>query len=247
MNAASESAAETLERWIVVDLERIRRLPERLRRLWPHELLPARDDGGSGPASTGDGDSRSASAGDDGGSGPASTAAGDEDAVVLDEPGTSRREPDVLMAWLAGFAAELNHTDVRVTVVVSSGVETLHLALCLGGSTGLAVLALKGEGLEGFSGHQLLRRIDPVEIGPVVEGLAGLVEQDCVLTLSWAAREGATGLEFLHRRDGRWFRPVLERSGGSVTVDVGDEAGASAVRMLLAAVLARMLTTGTRR
>ncbi|WP_209324302.1 hypothetical protein [Brevibacterium renqingii] len=246
MSAASESAAETLERWIVVDLERIRRLPERLRRLWPHELLPARDDGGSGPASMGNAGSGAASMGN-ADSATASTAHGDEDVVVLDEPGTSRREPDVLMAWVAGFAAELNHADARVTVVVSSGVETLHLALCLGRNTGLAMLALKGEGFEDFSGHQLLRRIAPVEIGPVVEGLAGLVEQDCVLTLSWAARGGATGLEFLHRRDGRWFRPVLERSGGSVTVDAGDEAGASAVRMLLAAVLARMLTTGTRR
>jgi hypothetical protein len=248
---AAPEPAEGIEKWIVVDIERILRLPERLRRLWPRELLPHTGDGSTGPASakdTGPGPSAS-----DTGSGPASASdtgpgpagggiAGD---LAADEP--SQRELDVLTAWVAGFAAELNRVHARVTVVVSSGTETVHLALCLGGDSGQAVLALQGEGFETFSGHQLLRRIDSGRIGPVVERLAGLIEHDCVLTLSWAGREAATGLEFLHRRDGRWYRPVIERRGGAVTVETETAAGEPAVRMLVAAVLTRALKTGSRR
>src|SRR5699024_3006331 len=149
VNAAPEPA-EGIEKWIVVDVERILRLPERLRRLWPRELLPHTGDGSPGPASASDGSA------DHTGSGPAGGGVAGE--LVADEP--SQRELDVLTAWVAGFAAELNDVDARVTVVVSSGTETVHLALCLGGSSGQAVLALQGEGFEDLSGHQLLRRID---------------------------------------------------------------------------------------
>src|SRR5699024_10930249 len=97
------------------------------------------------------------------------------------------------------------------------------------------------------SGHQLLRRIDSGRIGPVVERLTGLIEHDCVLTLSWAGRKAATGLEFLHRRDGRWYRPVIARRGDTVTVETETAAGDPAVRLLLAAVLTQVLKTGTRR
>lgn len=233
MNAAPEPA-EGIEKWIVVDVERILRLPERLRRLWPRELLPRTGDGSTGTASV-----------KESGTGPASVGAADTGDLVADEP--SQRELDVLTAWVAGFAAELNRVDARVTVVLSSGTETVHLALCLGGGSGQAVLALQGEGFEDFSDHQLLRRIDSGRIGPVVERLAGLIEHDCVLTLSWAGREAATGLEFLHRRDGRWYRPVIERRGDTVTVETETAAGDPAVRMLLAAVLTRALKTGERR
>ena len=251
MNAAPEPA-EGIEKWIVVDVERILRLPERLRRLWPRELLPHTGDGSPGPASAKDTGSGPASASDgspgpasakDTGSGPAGGGVAGE--LAADEP--SQRELDVLTAWVAGFAAELNDVDARVTVVVSSGTETVHLALCLGGGSGQAVLALQGEGFEDLSGHQLLRRIDSGRIGPVVERLTGLIEHDCVLTLSWAGREAATGLEFLHRRDGRWYRPVIERRGDTVTVETETAAGDPAVRMLLAAVLTQALKTGTRR
>lgn len=101
-----------------------------------------------------------------------------------------------------------------------------------------------GEGLEDFARHQLLRRIEPGRIGHVVEDLTELVDQDCVLTLSWASGRGATGLEFLRREGGTWFRPVIERAGDSVTVDDDVDAGESAVRKLLSAVLTRTLTAG---
>ena len=241
MNAAPEPA-EGIEKWIVVDVERILRLPERLRLLWPRELLPHTGDGSPGPASAKDSGSGPASA-SDGSPGPASA----KDTGSGPAGGGVARELDVLTAWVAGFAAELNDVDARVTVVVSSGTETVHLALCLGGGSGQAVLALQGEGFEDLSGHQLLRRIDSGRIGPVVERLTGLIEHDCVLTLSWAGREAATGLEFLHRRDGRWYRPVIERRGDTVTVETETAAGDPAVRMLLAAVLTQALKTGTRR
>ena len=235
MNATPEPAAVGIEKWIVVDVERILKLPERLRRLWPRELLPHTGVGSAGAASAG------------GGVGSASPGGADAGDLAVDDPVRSQRELDVLTAWVAGFAAELNHVDARVSVVVSSGGETVHLALCLGGGAAQAVLALQGEGFEDFSGHQLLRRIDWDRIGPVAEELAGLIEHDCVLTLTWAGPCAAAGLEFLHRRDGRWFRPVIDRRGDTITVDAETEAGAEAVRMLLAAVLARVLKPETRR
>lgn len=156
----------------------------------------------------------------------------------------AKRELDVLTAWLRGFASELDRVSTRISVVVSSGVETVHLGLCLGPGIGHAILALQGEGLEDFAQHQLLRRIEPGRIGHVVEDLAELVEHDCVLTLSWASGPGATGLEFLRRKGGAWFRPVIERAGDSVSVDDGIAAGDGAVRMLLSTVLTRTLTAG---
>lgn len=286
MSLTSASETRGLEKWIVVDLERILRLPARLRRLWPPDLAPRRTDagaasrggtvtdggaltdvgpggstapiGGSASAGVGDDDACTASVSTRGtevvhasvntGSTEARTVAAGEEAEVVDlgESVRGSRELDVLTAWLAGFAAELNQSDVRITVVVSSGVESVHLALCLGAVTGQAVLALRGEGFEDFADHQLLRRIDPSGIGRAVDELAGLVEGDCVLTLNWAARGDHTGLEFLHRRGGAWFRPVLERSGGSITVDEDASAGDEAVRMLLAAVLTRVLPSGVR-
>ena len=216
---ARPAARDTVatDSWIVVDLDRIIRLPERLRRLWPPDLLPRRVEP----------DSQAASVPERG-----------------EGSGGAKRELDVLTAWLRGFASELDRVSTRFSVVVSSGAETVHLALCLGPGVGLAILALQGEGLADFAQHQLLRRIEPGRIGHVVEDLAGLVEQDCVLTLSWASGQGATGLEFLRRKDGDWFRPVIERAGDSVTVDDEVAAGDAAVRQLLSAVLTRTLTAG---
>ncbi|WP_152347184.1 hypothetical protein [Brevibacterium sp. CFH 10365] len=227
MNAhpvARETAG--IDSWIVVDLDRILRLPERLRRLWPPDLLPHRADREPGAASAGVGKASAAPESDEAGGGGA------------------KRELDVLTAWLRGFASELDRASTRISVVVSSGVETVHLALCLGSGVGHAILALQGEGLEDFAQHQLLRRIEAGLIGHVVEDLAELVEHDCVLTLSWASGTGATGLEFLRRKGGAWFRPVIERAGDSVTVDDDVAAGEAAVRMLLSAVLTRTLTAG---
>lgn len=255
MNA--DSATGAVEQWILVDLERILRLPDRLRRLWPPELLPHRKGEGPplAPAAVTDldpaavTDPGTASAGEvtrdplstgDAKAGTAS-AGGSSDGAVGTE-----RELDVLTAWVHGFASELDQTSTRITVVLSSGVETVHLALCLGAGGSHAVVALAGEGLEDFAGHQLLRRIGPGQVGRVVEALAELVEHDCVLTLSWAGRGGAAGLEFLHRRGGTWFRPVLDRRGDRVTVDADVEAGDTAVRKLLSAVLTRTLTMGLR-
>ena len=257
--AARETAG--IDSWIVVDLDRIIRLPERLRRLWPPDLLPRRVGQDSRAASAKVG--RASAATELGGTEP-----GTADAVVGDAAtasgavaagaasaapgtasgvtGTAKRDIDVLTAWLRGFASELDRVTTRISVVVSSGVETVHLALCLGPGTGHAILALQGEGLEDLAQHQLLRRIEPARIGQVVEDLVELVEQDCVLTLSWASGTGATGLEFLRRKSGTWFRPVIERAGDSVTVDDDVAAGDAAVRMLLSAVLTQTLTIGAR-
>lgn len=229
----AEREGAGIDSWIVVDLDRISRLPERLRRLWPPDLLPRRADR----------DSRAASAEERYGAG-SGTAAVSSEMGEGDEG--AKRDLDVLTAWLRGFASELNRVRTRISVVVSSGVETVHLALCLGPGVGHAILALQGEGLEDFARHQLLRRIEPGRIGHVVEDLTELVDRDCVLTLSWASGRDATGLEFLRRKGGTWFRPVIERAGDSVTVDDDVAAGESAVRKLLSAVLTRTLTAGAR-
>jgi hypothetical protein len=254
VSAAPETGARELEKWIVVDLERILRLPERLRRLWPPDLAPRlsdegieNDEGIANDSDSGSADRTGGSRSHGGDGENVGTASAGEEVVDLDDTVSGSRELDVLTAWVTGFAAELNQSESRVSVVVSSGVETVHLAFCLGVGTCQAVLMLRGEGLEDFAHHQLLRRVDPRRIGRIVDELAELVEHDCVLTLNWASRGGAAGLEFLHRRGGTWFRPVLERSGGSITVDADVEAGDDAVRMLLTAVLARVLTTGAPR
>lgn len=257
---------DSVDRWISVDLERILHLPERLRRLWPAELLPHRipqnpripslaeagpgetAEPGTPSASVGNRSAASAEDASSGASGAedASSEASSASGVKGSGAAGGERELDVLTAWVRGFASELDRGCTRITVVVSSGVEAVHLALCLGAGRGHAMLALSGEGFEDFAGHQLLRRVDPPQIACVVEELAGFVEHDCVLTLSWAARGGIAGLEFLHRRGGTWFRPVLERGADSITVGADVEAGDAAVRMLLGAVLARTLAMGVR-
>lgn len=235
----AEREGAGIDSWIVVDLDRISRLPDRLRRLWPPDLLPRRVDR----------DSRAASAEEERSNATAGTAATGSGTGAA-PPGMgegsrgANRDLDVLTAWLRGFASELNRVRSRISVVVSSGVETVHLALCLGPEIAHAILALQGEGFEDFARHQLLRRIEPGRIGHVVEDLTELVDQDCVLTLSWASGRGATGLEFLRREGGTWFRPVIERAGDSVTVDHDVDAGESAVRKLLSAVLTRTGTAG---
>ena len=252
---AHPAARETtgIDSWIVVDLDRIIRLPDRLRRLWPPDLLPRRVERDSRAASAEAGRDNAVSESrravpESGSADPEKVAAASRSAAAAPEKGenegSTERELDVLTAWLRGFASELDRVTTRISVVVSSGAETVHLALCLGPGVGLAVLALQGEGLEDFAQHQLLRRIEPGRIGHVVEDLAELVEQDCVLTLSWASGQGGTGLEFLRRKDGVWFRPVIERAGDSVTVDSEVVAGDAAVRQLLSAVLTRTLTAG---
>ena len=237
---AHPAARETtgIDSWIVVYLDRIIRLPDRLRRLWPPDLLPRRVERDSRAAS--------AEAGRDNAVSESRRAVPESGSAGPESSGPAKRDIDVLTAWLRGFASELNRVRTRISVVVSSGVETVHLALCLGPGTGHAILALQGEGLEDLAQHQLLRRIEPARIGQVVEDLAELVEQDCVLTLSWASGTGATGLEFLRRKSGTWFRPVIERAGDSVTVDDDVAAGDAAVRMLLSAVLTQTLTVGAR-
>ncbi|GGC38868.1 hypothetical protein GCM10010974_21660 [Brevibacterium sediminis] len=235
----AEREGAGIDSWIVVDLDRISRLPERLRRLWPPDLLPRRVDRDSRAASAEEEISGAASGAAVAGSRTAAATSG-----MGEGSGGAKRDLDVLTAWLRGFASELNRVRTRISVVVSSGVETVHLALCLGPGIAHAILALQGEGLEDFARHQLLRRIEPGRIGHVVEDLTELVNQDCVLTLSWASGRGATGLEFLRREGGTWFRPVIERAGDSVTVDDDVDAGESAVRKLLSAVLTRTLTAG---
>ncbi|SDR96660.1 hypothetical protein SAMN04489752_0694 [Brevibacterium siliguriense] len=248
--AARETAG--IDSWIVVDLDRIIKLPERLCRLWPPDLLPRRVERDSRAASAKVGRASAASETDSAASETASApsetdkAAPEPHRAAPESGGGAKRDLDVLTAWLRGFASELGRVSTRISVVVSSGVETVHLALCLGPGVGLAILALEGEGLEDFAQHQLLRRIEPGRIGQVVEDLAELVEQDCVLTLSWASGKGSTGLEFLRRKGGAWLRPVIERAGDSVTVDDDVAAGDAAVRRLLSAVLTRTLTTGAR-
>lgn len=242
----AEREGAGIDSWIVVDLDRISRLPERLRRLWPPDLLPRRVDRDSRAASAEE--ERSSATAGTAAAGSGTGAAGSGTAAAPSGPGEgsggAKRDLDVLTAWLRGFASELNRVRTRISVVVASGVETVHLALCLGPGIAHAILALQGEGLEDFARHQLLRRIEPGRIGHVVEDLTELVDQDCVLTLSWASGRGATGLEFLRREGGAWFRPVIERAGDSVTVDDDVDAGESAVRKLLSAVLTRTLTAG---
>lgn len=235
----AEREGAGIDSWIVVDLDRISRLPERLRCLWPPDLLPRRVDRDS-RAALAEAERSNATAG----TAAAGSGTGAAPSGMGEGRGGAKRDLDVLTAWLRGFASELNRVRTRISVVVSSGVETVHLALCLGPGIAHAILALQGEGLEDFARHQLLRRIEPGRIGHVVEDLTELVDQDCVLTLSWASGRGATGLEFLRREGGTWFRPVIERAGDSVTVDDDVDAGESAVRKLLSAVLTRTLTAG---
>lgn len=241
------------ENWFVVDVERVMRLPERLRCLWPPEFLPESASGRSRvtePAGATRPSGASGSSGTSAPSGtitpPGATAPVSTESVVLDlPPDQPTRGLDILSAWLAGFAAELNLTHSRITIVVTSGAETVELALCLGADSCRAVLSLGGDGLTEFAGYQLLRRIGPAEITQVVDGLTDLVDADCVLTLSYIGPSRVAGMEFLHRVDGSWRRPVLERSGETITVGAEADAGQAAVRTLLAATLSRLWTAAT--
>lgn len=233
------------EDWFVVDVGRIMRLPERLRRLWPPEFMPeSASPANRGAASaenrgvTAPGCRRAPSAVD----GRAPDVDGVETVLLDGPPEQSARGLDVLSAWLTGFAAELNLSHSHITIVISSGVETAHLALCIGEDVCRAILSLGGEGLAEFAGFQLLRRIGLVDLAQIVDGLTELVAGECVLTLSSLSHSREAGMEFLHRVDGVWHRPVLERSGGGITVGAEVDAGEAAVRSLLAATVSRLWT-----
>ena len=154
----------------------------------------------------------------------------------------SERGLDVLTAWLTGFTAELNLTRSRITIVISSGDETAHLEVSLCDDICLAVLVLHGEDFAEFDGFELLRRLRAQELGQVTEELCSLVVEDCVLTLTYVSETAVAGMEFLHRVDGTWARPRLERTGGTITVGAERQVGADAVRVLLAATLTRLRT-----
>ena len=260
------------EQWFVVDLDRIARLPQRLRCLWPRELMPragvtvsdvSDDCSASTPAgahSAGEpakssgkcsgGESGTISgeySGGEPGTSSAKVSGSLNDSVMLTElpDGGPSRGFDVLSAWLAGFAAELNLTAARMTVVISSGAEVVHLEVCLCEDTCLAVLALRGEGFDEFGGYELLRRIRAQDFARATDDLTRLVEHDCVLTLTYVTTGGSAGLEFLHRRNGVWYRPTLERGSAGITVGAEEDAGGDTVRKLLAATLVHLQTSAT--
>lgn len=231
------SAAERGGKWFAVDVGRIMSLPDRLRTLWPHELMPRADDAGATSAGE-------TPQGEDPRAGEAIT-----ETVMLGEPFAmdSKRGFDVLTAWLTGFTAELNLTRSRITIVISSGDETAHLEVGLCDDICLAILVLRGEGFEEFDGFELLRRFRPQDLAQVTEELCSLVEKDCVLTLTYLNEARVAGMEFLHRMGGSWTRPTLERDGESITVGVERDTEGTAVRTLLAAILTRLRTTVTQR
>lgn len=232
--------------WFVVDFDRIMRLPERLRQLWPRELMP-RESVAREPVSR----ESSPRAGPKG-TASAGERSGTEVSVMLEEMpsvrsgarsgGRSGRGLDVLTAWLTGFAAELNLTQSRMAIVISSGAETVHLEVSVCEDTCLAILALCGEGFDEFEGFELLRRIRMPDLAQAVEDLGHLVEHDCVLTLSHLILGGRSGLDFLHRNGDSWSRPTLQRSESGITVGTEVDAGTAAVRTLVAATLTRLCT-----
>lgn len=232
-----KSAEVRGSKWFAVDIARIMGLPERLRALWPHELMPRAD-------AAEDTSAREAAM-------VVATGAGKEvaETVMLGDSADrkSKRGLDVLTAWLTGFAAELNLTRSRITIVISSGDETAHLEVSLCDDICLAILVLHGEGFEEFEGFELLRRLRPQELGQVTEELCSLVEKDCVLTLTYLSEAKVAGMEFLHRVDGTWARPTLERDGETITVGTEHNLEAGAVRVLIAATLTLLRTTVTQR
>ncbi|WP_009882231.1 hypothetical protein [Brevibacterium aurantiacum] len=225
------------DKWFAVDAARIMRLPERLRVLWPRELMPGARitrsavTAPSAPSGVMSGNS-------------AVRGTAIRETVMLGEPaeGSSRRGLDVLTAWLAGFTAELNLTRSRITIVISSGVETAHLEVSLRDDICLAILVLHGEGFEEFADFQLLRRLRPQDLAQVTEELCSLIEKDCVLTLTYLDESKVAGMEFLHRVEGVWSRPTLEREGEAITVGAEHKLGGNAVRLLLASTMARLQT-----
>lgn len=233
-------------RWITVDLDRIRRLPHRLRCLWPRNLRPDLEAAAGQPAAAraglrGAADAAFAAAGAHAAS-PTPTALAELPAEVV-----RPRDLDVLSAWLAGFAAELNLTRSRITVVFGAPAQTLVLELAVSARTCLAILALHGEDCRELAGFELLRRLDPTEVAEACEDLGDLVDGDCVLTLTYAGLSGTpeggrrSGMEFLHRRGGDWSRPLLARGVDGVTIAQTEAVPDGAVRTLVAAVLTCLL------
>ena len=227
-----DSAVGSGSTWFAVDIARIMGLPERLRTLWPHELMPRTE-------------SETTSAGVRAMGVKSDIGRGIMETVMLGESAgrDSKRGPDVLTAWLTGFTAELNLTRSRIAIVISSGDEAAHLEVSLCDDICLAILVLHGEGFEEFEGFELLRRLKPSELGRATEELCSLVEKDCVLTLTYLSEAEVAGMEFLHRVDGTWARPTLERDGDTITVGTESSLDVNAVRVLLAATLTRLQTT----
>lgn len=230
-------------RWFAVDIARIMRLPERLRSLWPHELMPRAD--AAETTSAGESAMGVTTVAGERVRGKEFEGQGIAETVMLGEPAgrEPKRGPDVLTAWLTGFTAELNLTRSRITIVISSGAETAHLEVALRDDICLGILALHGEGFEDFAGFELLRRVRPEELGEVTEELCALIERDCVLTLTYLSEARVAGMEFLHRVDGTWARPTLERDGETITMGAEHSLEANAVRVLLAATLTSLQST----
>ena len=253
MNASGVLGAQ----WIVVDVGRILRLPDRLLRLWPRDLLPAAacDSGpgsaaGSAPAPAPDSASARSDRPDPAARSTLTRTAASAGISVTSPtvPGPDGlpaevvrpRDLDVLSAWLAGFAAELNLARSRITLVVGAAREAVHLELAVGEGMCLAMLALRGAELADFAGFQFLRRLDPAEVAAVCEDLSDLIAGDCVLTLSSLGERGRPGMEFLNRTSGTWSRPLLERDENGMTVAGMEEMPDGAVRMLIASMLTRL-------
>ncbi len=235
--SSADAGASAGAKWIAVDLARIIRLPTRLKRLWPPEMMPRST---SKPdASAAEDDDRAHT------SANASTPAPDLPGALTAAPPAPqrRRDLDVLTAWLTGFAAELEFADARMTLVISTGADAVHLEAALHDHTALAILVLRGPGFDQFRGFQLLRRITLTDLAPTVQELSTLIEEDCVLTLTYLHSHGAGGMEFLLRQHGHWLRPELERRREEIRVSRQVDAGDEAIRTLLAAVLTQLCFT----
>ncbi|WP_309131972.1 hypothetical protein [Brevibacterium sp.] len=225
-------------KWIAVDFARLVRLPARLKCLWPAEMTPRSTSQAAAPArrkSVGDADSTAHE--------PASTPVLPIGLTTAVPTPQRSRDPDVLTAWLTGFAAELDFADARMTLVISSGTDAVHLEAMVHDHTALAILALRGVDFDEFSGFQLLRRLSLDELAPAVQELSALIDRDCVLTLTYLHACGPGGMEFLLRQDGRWLRPELERTGEGISANRQVDAGAEAIRTLFASVLTRLRFT----
>lgn len=235
---AGKAGAAPGSKWFAVDVARIMGLPERLRSLWPRELMPRADAAETTSAGESEPEVKAAAEKEARGQQIAET-------VMLGELAgrDSKRGLDVLTAWLTGFTAELNLTRSRITIVISSGAETAHLEVSLCDDLCLCILVLRGEGFGEFAGFELLRRVRPQELGQVTEELCSLIEQDCVLTLTYLGEARDAGMEFLHRVGGAWARPTLERDGETITMGAERGLEANAVRVLLAATLTRLQPT----
>lgn len=256
-------------RWITVDLGRILRLPDRLRRLWPSDLLPQTDNDGSvGPTPSGrcatrppgsavpDGDGHPPELGGHPPSRAAVARAAASAGITLTAPSAAVRQElpaevvrprdlDVLSAWLAGFAAELDLARTRMALVVGAESSAVHLEIAMAADSCLAMLALRGADNADFAGYEFLRRLVPGEVASVCEDLSDLVAGDCVLTLtclgsSADGQPARAGMEFLHRQAGRWSRPLLERGENGMTVARTEEMPDGAVRMVVASMLTRL-------